>query len=277
MRAIVICNRRSGSYSEALESEIDDALTRAGHDIARHIVLPDMDLPSRDALEAEGVGLVAIFSGDGTITALTEKLTGWDGEILVLPGGTMNLLAKRLHHGDDVRAILATVARGGLTGRHVPVIETDAGISHVSIIAGPATIWGEVREAIRDHDVVEIAQLLPEALSTAGPEGDGSVTISGEGGTGYPALFIEPRGFDALAVHAVSLDGVDDMFKHAMAWLSHDFRDGPMRLLGLRREVEIAQADGAIGLLLDGERCRHSSPLRCRAGRSGLRFLAAAG
>src|SRR5688572_11847913 len=68
-----------------------------GFEVARLVRFPDEPLPSPAGLAGAGVDCVAVYAGDGTVNTLVTGLYGWDGAVLVLPGGTMNLLAKRLH------------------------------------------------------------------------------------------------------------------------------------------------------------------------------------
>ena len=102
-----ITNVHSGSYDPDQCERIVDDFARAGWEVSHVVRFPEDDLPDRDQLEAAGVGTLGIFTGDGTINSLLHKAAGWDGQVLVLPGGTMNLLCKALHDSEDIDAIIA--------------------------------------------------------------------------------------------------------------------------------------------------------------------------
>ena len=83
------------------------------------------DLPDGAIVSAAGVDSIIVMSGDGTINGVARSLSGWEGTLIVLPGGTMNLLAHALH-GD---APIADVARAALNGpgasTRVPIIRCE--------------------------------------------------------------------------------------------------------------------------------------------------------
>jgi diacylglycerol kinase family enzyme len=84
-------------------------------------------LPTPAALDAAGIGLVAVFAGDGTINSLIESLAGWSGAVLVLAGGTMNLLYHRLHGERTTDEVIAAAARGKSALRRPGVIPLSGG------------------------------------------------------------------------------------------------------------------------------------------------------
>ncbi|WP_306790511.1 diacylglycerol kinase family protein, partial [Escherichia coli] len=62
--------------------------------------------PKGASLTREDVDTVVLFAGDGTINAALSALKDWEGTFLILPGGTMNLLARSLHGTLDPQAIV---------------------------------------------------------------------------------------------------------------------------------------------------------------------------
>ena len=75
-------------------------------------------------LDAAGIKRLAIFTGDGSLNAAITNLYGWGGKILVLPGGTMNLLCKRLNglnttlakvnEAPNMHKLRLTIAKGSM-------------------------------------------------------------------------------------------------------------------------------------------------------------------
>lgn len=270
-RALLIINAASGSAGAVSEEEVVAGLARAKLEVVRTVRLPDDTLPTQTETAASSISVIAILSGDGTIASVCQEMAGWDGGILVLPGGTMNLLSRRLHGEQAVAELLESLAEAKVEAENISIIRAPDVEVFTGLIAGPSTRWGEVRESIRNLDIGELVEKVPEAwTATTTSE---SVRIEGLDG-GYPAVFVQPLDNGKLGVRAFRADGVGDMLSHGIAWLRRDFRDGPNDDLGEMGEVIIVDdSDRKIGLLIDGEQSEGRSPLTCTAGMSSIRFL----
>lgn len=110
-----------------------------GWKVDRVIAFPEGDLPNPAALDAADVGVLASYTGDGSVNTLINHLNGWGGSVLVLPGGTMNLLSRRLHRELDVAAILDIVAGGGARARRPVCVRCDASLALAGLLVGPGT------------------------------------------------------------------------------------------------------------------------------------------
>lgn len=250
----LVVNPASGSNSEAAVAQLTAALAEGGQAPSRVLRLPDDALPTRAQLEAANVATLAIFTGDGTVNAQVALLHGWQGAVLVLPGGTQNLLAKALH--GDVDA--ATIARRLATGQSRRIqrtgVETSAGQALVEVLAGPAATWADVREGVRDLDLGTIASALGEAVRRTA--GGARVTLED------PARG-KPEGYRAVRIDAeqgtLTFDGYDaedlgDLAAHGVSMLvRRDFRQGPHEKLGSAERLVCASAEPIV-LMIDGER-----------------------
>ena len=105
----LVTNSTSGSYSEQAVAELTGRFDAAGHKVDHILTIPAEDRPDRSTLETAGVDLLAIYTGDGTVNGVVTGLYGWGGRVLVLPGGTQNLLAKALHGDRDAAAIVSAL------------------------------------------------------------------------------------------------------------------------------------------------------------------------
>jgi len=271
----MIINPRSGSYDADLVEAIEARFAQAGQPIARTIALGEEDLPDRAAIEAAGVERIMILTGDGTVSALATALEGWGGELLVLPGGTMNLLAHALHGDADAAAIVEGVIAGTARPVAVPIVTSGDITAYAGIVAGPTSAWGDVREDMRNLDVGALAQSVPRALSATLAEG--AMEIDGQAGR-YTAVYLEPsnagvRPFGILAEDAGQL------VAHGWAWVTGDFRNGPCDPLPVADELVLRSLDDGSGidLLVDGEKAPGTNPMTVRLGRSSLRFLSLLG
>lgn len=269
-RTLLIVNADSGSAKAVGEEELIKHLHAGGFDVIRQVKLPGDDIPTRKSVEAGDFEIVAVLSGDGTVAGVCSALAGWSGAILILPGGTMNLLSRRLHGEITAQDLLAKLADGETVTAPVSVIEVEGREVLTGMIAGPSTEWGKVREGLRNLDVAELVEKVPEAWA-ATTENE-SVHIEGSD-DGYPAIFVEPLENGKLGVLAFKANNVGDMFAHGIAWLRRDFREGPSDDLGQMTEVTIVDDDKKLGLLVDGEQDEATSPLKCVAAMSSVNFI----
>ena len=202
-RAIwLVNNASSGSNDDAALAALDACFGEHGLHVAQRTVFPEGDLPSPAALDAAGIDLVAVFAGDGTINSLVGALAGWGGAVLVLAGGTMNLLYHRLHGERTLEEVVAALARGEAGVRRPGVIRCASGNAYAGLLAGPGTSWGRVREAMRDAAVAELAESTVAAIDET-LTGEMIACIEPPLGRreGYPLLCLEP-GDDAIEVVA---------------------------------------------------------------------------
>ena len=270
-RTLLIINANSGNAQAVGEEELVQSLLAAGFNVITRINVADDDLPDRGALENANVEVVVALSGDGTISGVCEKLTGWPGSILVLPGGTMNLLSRRLHGDVDLAELLAKLPDAELTAAPVSVVCVERREVLTGLTAGPSTRWGEVREGIRQGDMASLAETVPSAWSeTLAKDG---VWIDGNTRETYAGIFVEPVDVGTLTVIAFRANNLGDMVGHGIAWLRRDFREGPRDDLGNMPAVTIMGDDPTTGLLIDGEVDESPLPLTCTAGISSVQFL----
>jgi hypothetical protein len=237
----LIVNSASGSNTEQTVADLLAAFEQAGRRLDRVIDCVSEDLPERSEIEAGGVGTVAIFTGDGTVSAMIPKLEGWPGLALVLPGGTANLLAN--FGADKLEPSRRSCIR--FSG-HVALIE---------VLAGPGATWSDVREGLREGDIGEVATKTIEAVrhSTDGARVAVAQPALGEA-DGYDGVRMTPTD-DGLLIDGYRSDTVSDYLKQGLALLMRDFREGPHDKLGVHPAAVCRSVDGApIELMIDGER-----------------------
>jgi len=248
----LVINSASGSYDEAVVAGLKDALTAADWAPRRIIDLQQDDLPDRAALEAAGVDLAVVFAGDGTVNALANAIEGWGGTLLVLPGGTANLLSKVLHGDRPVSEIVGDPSRLRPVRRHCA--RTSQGAALAEILAGPGATWAEVREGMRDGGIGEIARKGVEAIrqSVSGPMVALTEPAVGRG-EGYAGIRLIP-GEGIMAVEGYGAQDAGDLLRQGVALLKRNFREGPHDKLGQFGEVTCRSLGGEqIDLMIDGE------------------------
>lgn len=256
-KAWLLVNSASGSNTPAALDSLRDCLCDNHVEVARTIRFPDDDLPSATELTDAGMDLLIVYTGDGTLNAAINQLRGWEGAILVLPGGTMNLLSKRLHGDRENTDILATVGRGGAWRTRPSVVSCAAGTALAGLLVGPGTRWGSVREAMRDFDLVAMASGAADAMREM--TGDSMVRTRAPAlgdPHGYPLIELTP-GEHGIQLDAYHAESAGEFAAQGWAILRRNFREGPHDRLGVTDRIEIGSVDGSpLEVLIDGEAAR---------------------
>lgn len=270
-RTLLVNNSKSGNANAVEEGALASALEAAGFDIVASAYLPDDDLPSLSDFASLKIQTLAICAGDGTVSSMCAKLAGWSGDVLVLPGGTMNLLSRRLHGERSLLDILELLPSLSDRAENVPIVKAGDREIYTGLTVGPSTRWGEVREGIRQSDLSS----LPETVRTAWTEtlGKEGVWLENSPREAYAGIFIEPRDAEHMTVIAFRANSVGDMVNHGLAWLRKDFREGPRDELGTMTVATVMGNHIETGILVDGEYEDGALPLTCTASMSSVRFL----
>lgn len=250
----LVTNPASGSNDVDTAERLRLCCDTADLSVDRVIRFPEDALPSKADLDHAGIDLVAVFAGDGTINALVTSLYGWSGMILILPGGTQNLLYHRLHGAREMEDVLEQVAMGRARRTRPSIIRCEQGDGLAGIMAGPGTAWNDVREAIRDADLAAIASSAANAIeqSVAAPAIVCRDPAIGRE-EGYPLIELTPEE-GGFAVDAYHSDTIDEFLAQGVALVRRHFRDGPKDRLGQVAQLTVeVPSGGEIGLLIDGE------------------------
>lgn len=251
----LVLNQASGSYDEERETLLLEGLARAGHAPDRIVDCTSEKLPDIAALDRAGVGLLVVHGGDGTLNSAMGKLDGWAGTVLALPGGTANLLCKMLHGEAEIDAILDGLAAGKLAPTRRPCVKGHGWIALAEVLAGPGANWADVREEMREGNIVKVVAGAIDAASasTVGP----MVALDGPARgrpEGYAGIRIVPDA-GGMVIDGYGANEVGDYLKQAAAILGRDFRAGPHDELGLHPRAHLRMTEEvAIPLMVDGER-----------------------
>lgn len=256
----LVANAASGSNSATALAAVGAVLAQSGCAPARLLDVRD-GLPDRAQLRAAGVGRIVVFAGDGTVARLATALEGWDGALLVLPGGTTNLLARALHGDRPADAIAADLPH--LVRQRRPCIRWNGGTALIEVLAGPGATWCDVREELRDGVPHQVAGAAVAALheSTVGalvalvdpPLGRGE---------GYSGIRLDLGG-GTMMVEGYGAATIGEYLRQGIALLRRNYREGPHDALGSHPAVTCCSVAGApIPLMVDGERAEGAASLR---------------
>lgn len=208
-----ITNEKSGTATPAKAEAIEAIFAERGLALAGRTRFPGDDLPTNAALDAAGVDTVVLFAGDGTINAACCALAHWDGAILILPGGTMNMLAKLLHGPADPAAILhAAHERGRKVA--LPFVEAGPHRGLVGLILGPVATWVRARELVRAGRFRGLIRALRHAWGRTFAQG---IRLAGVPGLKHraQAVLVSPQA-DRLDIAAI--DARDFRSIAALGW-----------------------------------------------------------
>ena len=265
-RLWLVANHGSGSTSPAEVEALVEHFSGQDVEIVSRTLFPDQPLPAATDLDAAGVDTLVVIGGDGTINAAASAAGGWQGQCLVLPGGTMNLLPKALHGDADHQTIVAALPSARLV--RLPLAEAEGRVALCGVILGPAASWVHAREGIRQRRFWRALR----AAQTAWARSFGSgVRILGTPGR-QRAVLVTPDS-DGLDVAAIDAAGIGDALTLGWHWLTGDWRAAQTVRTGRAAEVELA-GRRRVRALFDGEPAMLGSPVSVRHGFTRLHFIA---
>lgn len=267
-RVWLVANAGSGSTDADALKWMADALAGQGAEVVGQTDFPAEVLPNVDRLEAAGVDTLVICAGDGTINAAVGAVGDWGGQCLVLPGGTMNGLAKTLH-GDATReAILQAIGSARLV--HPPTANAEGHSALVGVILGPAATWVHAREGVRKG---RFARAVRAARIAWARSFSHTIRVAGAPGR-HRAVIVTPREH-GLDYATISTAGVSDAIRLGWNWLLGDWRNDAG--VSVAEGVEVTLIGRRfVRALFDGEPAKLETPACIRHGQTRLAFLATA-
>ncbi len=215
-----ITNPGSGSATEQKCEALLALFEAKGLRLAGRTNFPDDDLPTPAMLDRASADTAVLFAGDGTINAAVCALADWNGAILLLPGGTMNLLAKSLHETIDPAAIVHA-ARDETHRVALPYVEAGKHRAFVGVIIGPAASWVHAREMIRAGKLKGLGRAIGYAWAKTFGRGlqlDGAPGLS----RSAQAVFITPER-DGLSLAAVDARDWRSVAQLGWDWLTGEW------------------------------------------------------
>jgi diacylglycerol kinase family enzyme len=200
-----ITNPGSGSTTKAKCDALEAVFEEGGLTLVGRTEFPAEEIPKGASLTRKKVDTVVLFAGDGTINAALSGLSTWKGSFLILPGGTMNLLAKKLHATLDPKEIIH-LAQDEDTRIALPYVKAGEHRGFVGLILGPATAWFRAREAARKGAIKKLFVAVHVAWNRT--FGGSGIRIAGVPGLKdrYQAVFVRPEDGE---LHVAAVDARD--------------------------------------------------------------------
>ncbi|MEP9361031.1 diacylglycerol kinase family protein [Sphingomonas sp. KR3-1] len=266
-----ITNPGSGSTTKPKCDALEAVFEERGLTLVGRTEFPAEDLPKGTALTRKKVDTVVLFAGDGTINTTLCALASWKGSFLILPGGTMNLLAKSLHDTLDPKAIIEA-AHDETTRVAIPYVEAGAHRGFVGLILGPATAWFRAREAAREGAIRKLFSAAHVAWNRT--FGGSGIRIAGVPSLKdkYQAVFVRPEGGE---LHVAAVDARDwtSIVQLGWEWLTGDWVAAHAVSECLTKELK-AKGNKPVLALFDGEPVSLAPGTAIKAGMSRKAFIA---
>lgn len=263
MKTIALFNPRSGSVPADARERLDAVLAEAGHGNAE-LVEADAEEQERQLREIAAMSpdLFIVWGGDGTLRAALSTVGQVTSNLLLLPGGTMNLLPRTLHGEKPWEEIVRDVIRGPRR-RILPAGEVNGHQFYCAMLAGAPARFAEARESLRRGDIGKAAGEARAAIDTlktlhldaSYSDGyafaDGRLPTTSIIGAMVGALTKAGTGMEVAALANPTTGGALNV-----VWSSFftDWRNAPGVEVAEATSLEIASADDEeIPVIADGE------------------------
>ncbi|HEY7797784.1 MAG TPA: diacylglycerol kinase family protein [Hyphomonadaceae bacterium] len=260
MKTIALYNPASGSVTADGGEKLRAALEGAG---VRGADFVELDRSGCDQqlkqLANADPDLLVVWGGDGTLrSALT--LAGQTPNLLLLPGGTMNLLTKSIH-GEKTWDVILKEVLARPRRKVIPAGRANDEHFYCAMLAGAPARLAEAREALRRGELVKAAAEARAALETLG-----NLNLEARYRDGYTfeRSSLPPTSIVGVLVGPVARDAEMEVAALSeptpgaalsVIWSSFisDWRSAPNVTVVPARSLVIESGDGDIPVIIDGE------------------------
>ena len=166
MKTIALFNPASGSVTPDGGERLKAALEAAGVRDADIIQTDPTDcIGQLKALAKQNPDMFVVWGGDGTLKGALETVGKTTPNLLLLPGGTMNLLPKQIH-GDKPWDKVITDVLASPKRRMLPGGKVNGELFFCAMLAGAPARFAEARESLRRGELVKAAAEARAAIDT---------------------------------------------------------------------------------------------------------------
>jgi diacylglycerol kinase family enzyme len=262
MKTLALYNSASGSVTTDGELRLREALEASGVRGAELIELDRADCKAQlKALADARPDLFVVWGGDGTLRVALSVVGRATPNLLLLPGGTMNMLTRSIHGDrpwDEVlRDVMASPKR-----RKLPAGAVNDEQFFCAMLAGAPARFAEARESLRRGELVKAAAEARAAIETIGAL---HLEASYRDGYSFRDARLPSTSVIAVLVGALARDSAMEIAALAqpstaaalnVVWASFlsDWRSAPGVTAVPARSLVIESGDGrAIPVIVDGE------------------------
>jgi len=287
MKTIALYNPAAGSVGADGRERLAAALEEAG---VREVDLVEADgancVSQIDRIAAATPDLLIVWGGDGTLRSALGATAGAPGaapNLLLLPGGTMNLLTRSIHGEKTWDTVLKDVLAAP---RRVvlPAGKVNDEVFYCAMLAGTPARLAEARESLRRGELVKAAVEARAALETLG-----ALHLDARYRDGYTferanlpttsviGVLVGPLARDA-EMEVATLDNTTAGGALSVMWSSFvsDWRSAPNVTIVPARSLVIESDEGDIPVIVDGEAIEAGDSIRVSYVKEGAQCLIAA-
>jgi diacylglycerol kinase family enzyme len=261
MKTIALFNPASGSVTADGGEKLAAALEIAGVRGADMVEVDRADCETQlKQLAAEKPDLFVVWGGDGTLRSALGVLGKVTPNLLLLPGGTMNLLTRSIH-GEKTWEQVLTETLAAPKRITLPAGKVNDEAFYCAMLAGAPARFAEARESLRRGELVKAASEARAALETLG-----TLHLEARYRDGYSFERSSLPSTSVIGVLVGSLARDHTMEIAALAepstgaalnvvWSSFisDWRNAPGVTIVPARSLIIEAEDGDIPVIVDGE------------------------
>ena len=276
-RALVLLNEKAGSVGPAAQAQMDEALKAGG--VEQFTIIDATRMSRRVFQRASQYDAIIVLGGDGTARHAAEMAPRNGPPLILLPGGTLNILPKALY-GDLAwpQALAAVLERG--VERRLPVGRANGEAFYVAGLFGAPTLLARARESMREGKPLEAFGRLRHALKRSfarrlrARAGNDKMRKAEGIGVLCPSF---SGGIEADSLEWVRLDAkhILDLARVSLRAITADWRNDSTIEIG-KCETGDIYAPGIIPATLDGEPRTFLSYVRVTFTKNGPKVLALA-
>ena len=281
MSTLAVVNSAAGGVGPDGRERIRNALAHLGHDSAE-IVEFDRAAGVRQfrRMCEQPRDCVVVWGGDGTHRTALNAIGRDTDRLLLLPGGTMNLLTKWLHGNRPWQAILeAVLARG--RARVLPAGQVNGNLFFCALLAGAPAWLAGARESLRAGDLghafhdVEEASNATRNLHLVSRSPDANAGTAEAAGGNMVGAFVGPLSSSgSMEVSTLAVPSLISAIEAIWSSFRADWRQLADTRIRIRQSLIIESSEGAdIPVIMDGERVDVGSRFRIDFAERGARCL----
>lgn len=275
-KALVFFNEKAGSVGSSDRVKLVEVLNEA--DIVQYALI-DAEKISPDLFaRANEFDVIIVLGGDGTARAAAELAPRGGPPLVLLPGGTLNILPKALY-GDRSwpEALKAALESGEI--RRLPLGRANGEAFYVAAFFGGATMLVHAREAVRAGKPLAAWRRLRIAMrrsftrSLRARKGAERMRKVEALGVLLPSF---SGGLEADDLEWVRLDArhILDLARVSLRAMTAAWRNDPAVEIANTRSGDVDAAFGYVHATLDGEPRRFYARVHVRYDPNGPRVLA---
>ncbi len=273
--ALVLLNEKAGSVGPNAAVEIVDALNAAG--VGQFFIVDATRMSRRVFQRAAEFDAIIVLGGDGTARSAAELAPRNGPPLILLPGGTLNILPKALYGDLSWPQALAAVLERGVE-RRLPLGRANGEAFYVAGLFGAPTLMARARESMREGKPLEAFSRFRHALKRSFARRlrarAGSDKMRKAEGIGVLCPSFS-GGIEADNLEWVRLDAKDlvELARVSLRAITADWRNDSTIEIG-KCETGDIYAPGIIPATLDGEPRTFLSYVRITFTKNGPKVLA---